>query len=63
MKKQEGVEAVVDDELLCKSRTSSKRCRAAEVHNLSEKVLFFLSFFFFVLFHTIRLLETYVIMF
>nr|AHK05707.1 bHLH transcription factor SPT [Brassica oleracea var. capitata] len=34
---EEGVEAVVDDELLCKSRTSSKRCRAAEVHNLSEK--------------------------
>ena len=43
--KQEGVEVVFDDELLCKSRTSSKRCRAAEVHNLSEKVLFFLSFF------------------
>ncbi|CAG7898833.1 hypothetical protein BRARA_H01713 [Brassica rapa] len=34
---EEGVEVVFDDELLCKSRTSSKRCRAAEVHNLSEK--------------------------
>ncbi|KAG2319140.1 hypothetical protein Bca52824_012353 [Brassica carinata] len=37
---EEGVEAVVDDELPSKSgpsRSSSKRCRAAEVHNLSEK--------------------------
>ncbi|XP_018449689.2 transcription factor SPATULA-like, partial [Raphanus sativus] len=37
---EEGVEAVVDDELPIKSgpsRSSSKRCRAAEVHNLSEK--------------------------
>ncbi|WZY67948.1 hypothetical protein YC2023_000188 [Brassica napus] len=34
---EEGVEAVVDDELPSKSRNSSKRCRAAEVHNLSEK--------------------------
>ncbi|KAJ4914160.1 Transcription factor SPATULA [Raphanus sativus] len=34
---EEGVEAVVDDEHPSKSRSSSKRCRAAEVHNLSEK--------------------------
>ncbi|KAG2238480.1 hypothetical protein Bca4012_022296 [Brassica carinata] len=35
---EEGVEAVVDGELpSSKSRSSSKRCRAAEVHNLSEK--------------------------
>ncbi|KAF8085328.1 hypothetical protein N665_0671s0007 [Sinapis alba] len=34
---EEGVEAVVDDELPSKSGSSSKRCRAAEVHNLSEK--------------------------
>ncbi|CAH8344259.1 unnamed protein product [Eruca vesicaria subsp. sativa] len=34
----ESEEAVVDDELpSSKSRSSSKRCRAAEVHNLSEK--------------------------
>ncbi|KAJ0252341.1 Transcription factor SPATULA [Hirschfeldia incana] len=34
---EEGVEAVVDDEHPSKSRGSFKRCRAAEVHNLSEK--------------------------
>ncbi|KAF8098937.1 hypothetical protein N665_0255s0013 [Sinapis alba] len=33
----ESEEAVVDDEFPSKSRSSSKRCRAAEVHNLSEK--------------------------
>lgn len=46
MRKQEGVEAVVD-EMPSKSgpsRSSSKRCRAAEVHNLSEKVFFLFSF-------------------
>lgn len=40
-KKQEGVEAVVDEapsKSSGPSRSSSKRCRAAEVHNLSEKV-------------------------